>query len=181
MADCINALKEWTGKARVTIIYDSTIDEFTFNGLFEKIKGKRNVAVVGFTTDGDVFGGFYNVAVTDQYWKDSYDPNIFAFSFESHGRCKTPQRFNTREEMKQKESVNVGLTKSDIRGFIYIMVDYVVRFIFGNEKSRPYCCNMSRAFEGLEDTTLTGQNSPHGDWSDGLYHHYSRLVAVRLE
>ena len=85
MADCVNALKEWTGKESATIIFDSTVDEFTTDGLFEKVKGKRNIAVVGFTTDGDVFGGFHNVAVTEQaFWFD--DPNIFVFSFESHGR-----------------------------------------------------------------------------------------------
>ena len=61
MADCVNALKEWTGKSSSTIIFDSTIDEFTDQGLFERVKGKPNVAMVGTTTDGDVFGGFYTV------------------------------------------------------------------------------------------------------------------------
>ena len=52
----INALKEWTGKARATVIFDSTIDEFTRDGLFDNVKAKPNIAIVGFTTDGDVFG-----------------------------------------------------------------------------------------------------------------------------
>ena len=66
MADCINALKEWTGKAKTTVVYDSTVDEVTHDRLFNTVKGKPNIAVIGFTTDGDVFGGFYSVAVTEQ-------------------------------------------------------------------------------------------------------------------
>ena len=93
MTDCINALKEWTGKARATKIYDSTVDEFTGNGNFNKVKGMPNIALVGFTTDGDVFGGFYSVAVTEQD-EFLYDPNMFIFSFETHGRCNTPQKFS---------------------------------------------------------------------------------------
>ena len=63
MAHCTNVLMEWTGKSKVTLVYDSLVDEFSGSGLFDKIKGKENIAVVAFTTDGDVFGGFYTVAV----------------------------------------------------------------------------------------------------------------------
>ena len=34
MADCVNALKEWTGKSKATIIGDSMVDEFTDNAQF---------------------------------------------------------------------------------------------------------------------------------------------------
>ena len=99
MERCANILMQWTGKTSAKIIYDSTVDEFTDDGLFNKIQGKPNIALVGFTTDGDVFGGFYSRAVT-KHDKGFYDPNIFAFSFESHGRCMTPQRFLVRNGMK---------------------------------------------------------------------------------
>ena len=65
-ANYVKALKEWTGKSSATIIFDSTVDEFTDDGLFNKIKGRPNIALVGFTTEGDVFGGFYSVAMTEQ-------------------------------------------------------------------------------------------------------------------
>ena len=57
MADCVNALKGWTGMARATVIFDSTVDEFTHNGIFNKVKGKPNVALVGFTTDRTCLAG----------------------------------------------------------------------------------------------------------------------------
>ena len=61
MADNVNALKEWTWKARATIVFDSTVDEFTGDGIFNKVRGKQCVAVVATTTDGDVFGGLYSL------------------------------------------------------------------------------------------------------------------------
>ena len=173
MADCITALTEWTGKAHATIINDSTVDEFTADSQFNKVRGKENIAIVGFTTDGDVFGGFYSAAVTEQDEHFFGDPNIFVFSFESHGRCKTPQRFDVKKRLK--ESAFVRFSKDDWNGFVEFGVDGYGAggFWLGNERSKSFCWNISRAFEGLENTTLTGNN--------GLYYHCTRLVAIQLE
>ena len=171
----INALKEWTGKGRATIIYDSMVDEFTADRVFNHVRGKRNIAVVGFTTDGDVFGGFYSVAVTEQ---GGYfcDPNMFIFSFESHGRCATPQRFMLKKRLKKKASV--CFCKTITNGFASFGVYGAGTFWLGDEKSNLYCWNVSDAFDGLENTTLTGKD---GFWSSVQYHHCTRIVAVWLE
>ena len=174
MADCINALKEWTGKARATIIYDSKVDEFTDDGLFQKVRGKRNIAVVGITKDGDVFGAFYSVAVMEQN-KYFYDPTMFAFSFESRGRCETPQRFVVKEGLKEK--ARVRFWKNYSNAFVWFGVDGAGGFYLGNERSDSWCWNMSSGFEGLEDTTLTGKTGGCG----GPFHRCTHLVAVQLE
>ena len=176
MADCVSALKEWTGKASARIIYDSIVDEFTDDGIFENVRGKENVAVVGFTTDGDVFGAFYSVAVTVQD-KYIFDPDIFAFSFESHGRCTTPQRFVLKE--KKKELAYVRFDKGDSQGFVYFGVYGTSGFWLGKERSASFCRDMSRGFDGLEDKTLTGETG--GIFCKGPHHHCARLVAVQLE
>ena len=173
MPDCVRALKEWTGKANTTIIYDSTVDEFTNGGLFDRLKGKRNIAVVGFTTKGDVFGGFYSVAVTEQC-QDFNDTNIFVFSFESRGRCETPQRFMVEEGFKENAYVSFW---NVCYGFVGFWVDGVCGFYLGNEESNSYCCDMSEGFKGLQDTTLTGKN---GTWREGPFHFCTRLVAIQL-
>ena len=174
MAKGVVALKEWTGRAKATIVYDSKKHPFTHDGLFNKVKGKQNVAIVGFTTTGDVFGGFYSVAVTEQQ-KDFNDPNVFVFSFESHGRCMTPQRF-VKEKLKEK--ANVYFWKNDSSyGFVWFGVDCVGGFWLGNERSNSYCFNLSWCFEGLENTTLTGKN---GTCDEGPFHHCTRLVALQL-
>ena len=46
----VDALKNRTGKANAKIIFDSTVDEFTDNGLLKK--GKANIALVAFPTKG---------------------------------------------------------------------------------------------------------------------------------
>ena len=171
----VDALKEWTGKTKATIIYDSTADEFTADGVFNKVEGKENIAVVGFTTDGDVFGGFYSRAVLWQN-EELYDPNIFAFSFESHGRCKTPQRFVGKE--RRSIGAFVGLCKNNRNGFFQFWVVGGGGFFLGNERSDSFFCYISNVFKGLEDTTLTGISI---DWSNPLYHHCTRLVAIQLE
>ena len=171
----VNALKEWTGKATATIIYDSTVDEFTADGLFNKVMGKPNVAVIGFTTAGDVFGGFYSVAVTEQE-KTFFDPNIFAFSFESRGRCETPQRFIVKEGLREKASVAFLNRGYNFVAFWASCFDGG-GFTLGNEMSESYCDDMSNVFEALEDTTLTGKTGLDSENE----HHCTRLVAVQLE
>ena len=174
---CVNALKEWTGKARATVIFESTVDEFTHDGLFNKVKGKPDVAIIGFTTDGDVFGGFYSVAVTVQD-KEFYHPDMFIFSFESRGRCATPQRFVVKE--KRRKDACVKFWKANFRnGFVYFGVFDGGGFYLGNEKSKSCCWSgLSISFEDIEDQTLTGKND---FWVEGSYHHCTRLVAVQLE
>ena len=170
----IDALKQWTGKTSATIVYDNTVDESTHNGLFEKVKGKRNIALIATTADGDVFGAFYSVAVTEQQ-KDFDDPDIFIFSFESHGRCETPQRFVVHEESKDR--ANVWLEMSNDSGFVCFTVSGYGWFWLGDERSDSFCFELSTGFEGLEDTTLTGEK---GSWTSGPYHHCTRLLAVHL-
>ena len=168
-------LKEWTGKERATVVYDSKADPFTANGLFEKVKGKPNIAIVATTTDGDVFGGFYSVAVTGQE-EAHFDPNQFAFSFESHGRCMTPQRFVVKEELRTKARVVFFENRNG--WFVGFWVDGCGGFYLGEESSNTFCIHLSRGFEGLQDTTLTGQN---GTCHEGPFHHCARLVAIQLE
>ena len=204
----VNALRLWTWKEKATVVYDSKKDPFTADGLFCKVQGKPNIALVATTTDGDVFGGFYSVPVTEQdsdddflkylkmdrkslmdpesgiskYLKKTYnDPDVFAFSFESHGRCDTPQRFVLKEGLL-KEKAHVGFLKDDRKGFVGFGVGGA-GFYLGNERSDSYCYDMSRGFEGLKDTTMTGQNnSLQTDifCRNPPYHRCTRLVAVQL-
>ena len=169
----VKCLKHWTRKRNATIIYDSTVDRFTADGIFEKVKGKENIAVIAFTTDGDVFGGYYNVAVTKQ-GKSFYDPDMFLFSLQSHGRCKTPQQFVVDKWMK-KES-HVAFWKTEHCGFVVFRVKFESGCLLGNDRLDSVCVKMSKGFKGLEDTTLTGQNST---W-DGPYFHCARLIAIQF-
>ena len=144
-------LKGWTEKARATIIFDSTVDEFTDDGLFNAVRGKANNAVVATTTTGDVFGVFYSVAVRRQdEWCS--DPNVFAFSFESHGRCATPQRFGLKPETRERALVY--LCRGDGCGW-FMRFDTPFGWLgLGNERSDTWCWKLSCMFAGMQDTTL---------------------------
>lgn len=103
-----------------------------------------------------------------------YDQNVFIFSFESHGRCETPQRFAVKRELKDKALVNFD--KNDNAGFVWFCVDYVGCFWLGNETSNSFCADLSCAFEGIQNTTLTGKNS----YNSPPYHRCTRVVAIQL-
>ena len=74
----MDTLKQWTGKSNDNIIYDSTVDEFTKQGLFHKVIEKQNIAVVAFTDRGDVFGVYPNVDARSE--EVPYEePDMFVF------------------------------------------------------------------------------------------------------
>ena len=105
-----------------TVVNDSTIDELTDGRVFVKVMGRGNIAFIGFTTDGEVFGVFNIFAVTKQNIL-FFDPTMFAFSFESNGRCETLQRFVVKESLKDDASVQFW--KDDNNRFVlfgYLMV-----------------------------------------------------------
>ena len=164
----IGALREWTGKARADVVFDSTVDEFTHDRLFEKVRGKRNIALIAFTTDGDVFGGLYSVAATEQD-KSFWNQNNFLFSFESYGRCSMPMRFDVKEEMKDEEFVK--FFKNNQSGLFVDIGGSCGCFWLGNEKVDVECRNLSMGFMGIEDNTLTGKQDLT----------CTRLVAIYLE
>ena len=135
--------KQWTGKMTASVVYDSTVDEFTDQCLFNKVKGKPNIMIVATTTDGDVFGGFYSVTVTRQDELLNYS-NMFIFSFDSHGRCKTPQRFVVKEKWMGRTRVKFFKNNSEGQ---FVRVDGGAGwFYLGYEKSNTWCSNLSRGF-----------------------------------
>ena len=153
MATGVSALMQWAGKSRGSIVYDSRVDPFTADGLFAKIRDTPNVALITCTTDGDVFGFFYTKPVRVA-GKSMIDPNMFIFSFESHGRCKTPQRFLVKADKRGKSDVYVRKNPDPV------LVSFGMPggcSGFTKEKSPAVCRGLSTVFEGIEDTTLTGK------------------------
>ena len=171
MQRCVDALKQWTGKATVSLVYDSKVDPFTGAGLFNKVKGKGNIAIIATTTDGDVFGGFYNVVVTEQ---DKFidDPNLFIFSYESHGQSTTPHKFVVKKE--KKGCAVVKFQKNHPGGvFAALYVAHDSGFLLGNDQSEVCFAFEPSGFECTGNTTPTGKNF-------GVLLPCCRLVAIQL-
>ena len=108
----LRALKQWTEKNYTAFVYDSAFDEFSVDGLFDKIKGKENVAVVAWMTQGDVFGGVYHNAMTEIN-ENEIVQDMFIFSFESRGRCQTPQQFRLRNTLNDEAFVRFSNCDTD--------------------------------------------------------------------
>ena len=179
MSRGLEKLVEWTAKKKTTVIYDSAVDDFTHDRFFEKVKNKGSVAVIGFTSDGDVFGGFYKDPLVEK-GKHLKQSDMFIFSFESHGRCPTPKQFRVLEDLKPHLWVR-SYGDEGTSGFIHFQSDEVnghekAGFFLGNERSNSYCLNMSKGFQDIEDTTLTGRNG----MSFSQCHHCLRVVAVHV-
>ena len=137
----VDALKQWTGKANVTILYDSTVDEFTKQGLFDKVVEKPNIAIVPFTDEGDVFGVYSNVGARSEEVPFE-DPDMFIFSFQSHWIWGTPKRFLATEEGRQDLFV---LFLPDNSNGVFVQFashrrnDLLPLALLGHEKSRTRC------------------------------------------
>ena len=153
MAHCVDTLKEWTGTTNATILFDSTTDEFTHDGVFQKLRGKKNVALIA-TSDGkDVFGAFYSVAVTQQR-KEFRDPTMFVFCFECHGRCKTPHRAAVWEDVSKWASVEFYTGPN---AFVHFTVFNRGSLYLGTDKTTSASPNLSLAFRGIANDTFTGR------------------------
>ena len=169
----VNRLKQWTGLANATIIFDSDTDVFTEDALFLNVQGRGNIAIVAATSDGDVFGGYYTVPVTEQ-WQAFRDPNIFLFSFKSHGRCPTPQRFPLKPGKRRRNAFVKYFVDSTDWWFVAFGAGGADCVSFGDENSFTWCNNLSKCFDGLENTTLTGVNGKNNP------HLCTRILAVHL-
>ena len=174
MTAFVKSLQEWTGKTTMSVLFDSNENEFTDRSLFDAVKNKPNIALVAVTTDNDVFGAFYSIPVSKQE-EELFDGNVFAFSFESHGRCMTPQRFVAMTEQRDEAYVVFCKNDESFERFVLVGLEACGEFSLGNEKSKTFCENVSGAFEEIEDETLTGCNG----WESP--YHCCRLIALQFE
>ena len=172
MATLVRVLTIWTGKNTARLLYDSTVDEFTADGFFEKVRCKPNIAVVGFTSRDDVFGAFHSVAVAERD-REVKDPTVFVFSFESHGRCATPKMFTLNPVVKWKEAVCLCTGGRDgSHGFLKVSNPQAGCEVFlGTPKHQTCCHDTRKCFEGLDDTTLTRS----------VFYRCTRVLAVQMD
>lgn len=168
LSNGFTTLRQWTGKNRATIVFDTDKDGWDHGQFIDALKQPSN-AVIGITEDGDVFGAFVSVAIneTDQ---ELPDEGQFVFSLFSHGRCKVPRRWGLRKDRKWpgKEVKIYDPTDSAFIGF-----GSDGHFWFGNGPNESDVFYPSRSFEGIGDNVLTGE--------DGWAHFTTvRLLVVRL-
>ena len=105
--------------------------------------------MIGFTTEGDVFVGLHSRPVTLGS-ESFFDPSIFIFSFESHERSETPQRFRVTNELNDLAYVrNVDQLGNEFDEFWVHRVIYTPTCVLslGNELSQSWSCCLSAVFQ----------------------------------
>ena len=107
---------------------------------------------------------------------------MFAFSFESHGRCETPKRFNVK--LEKRNAVGVRFNKNTgYLGFCHFeaeiydgwVMNHCEVILFGNEQSYPRCFSrVTYCLEDIEPTTLVGDKDRWGCYT------CARLMALHF-
>ena len=96
MTKGVKALKQWTWLPEVTLIYDVKTDPSTTDALIDKSLMLTEHRHQWVQERPGLVGAF--CCVTGMKNERFNDTTIFAFSFESHGRCMKLQRFMVGEE-----------------------------------------------------------------------------------
>ena len=157
VATSLKDLMAWSNAQSATVVYDSQREQFSEHRLFESVVGLPNVAVIGFTDKHDIFGGFYRQPIAKPNQQNN-DPDMFVFALNANGRCKAPKRFVPRKDVKNKANVFFCTHNAD-GWFVWVGVDGCGFFTLGNPRSKTWGQSLSKAFEGMEDETLTGMKT----------------------
>ena len=169
LSEGLKALKTWTCKSKATLVFDSDKDGWDKLKFNEVMKSPSH-AVIGFTDEGDVFGGYVSVPLTETgFFRDD---GQFAFSFFSHGRCAVPQRWMMKKN-REYAGLDVYIWPTGDNDFIRFGCFGSGLFRFNSRKNGSDIFDPSDRFDGLGDTVLTGQNK--ADFTT------TRLLVVRLK
>ena len=163
----VPVLKTWTGAQSADVVFDSVEDgedSWTFNATLE---GKAPVAVLCWTEDGDAFG----VMFTEPVEGKCVSRHPFSVcSFESHGRCITPQRFSMNPARVDQCEVQL---RQDRNGICLLCRSGDASLLLQDGRRMSRGVGLGRLFSGMEDTTLVGL-------SRGAPFRCVRLVVVHL-
>ena len=164
-------LKDWTESSSLHVVYDSDIDEFSNVEFLNHCLSRPNIAVVGMTSKDDVFGVFFGAPV-DTPGKAPFDPSHFIFSFQSNGRCVTPQRWFVKARA-QASFFSVWFSSSEC-GFLRVG-DFAAKLFFGNSRSKCFAYKTGNVYDGLDNAALTGTD----DWDADAVWHFTRLLVLQ--
>ena len=164
----LDALTAWTARTSAALVFDTDTDGWDHRKFNDVLRRPSN-AVVAFTEQGDVFGAFVSVAVTETN-RVLPDGGQFAFSLDSRWRCGVPRRWVLRDDRKDAgRDVEIDNPASNV--FVAFGSDGHIVFVKGRRTS--YVGDPSGTYEGLGDDVLIGEARTHFTTA--------RLVVVRLE
>ena len=163
------ALEGALGKHHGRFIYDSALEGLGHKELFAKVKNHENVAVMGVTPSGDVFGGFVATPIKKQN-SSTFDKEMVTFSFVAHGKDTPEGQPIIKHATGNCDFVYFGKEKA------FSFVQFWLGgegLVLGGEEAYHSFYNPSYV---SSPTTARGPDAK----TDSPYHHCTRLVAIQL-
>ena len=167
----LDTLKRWTNATASHIVFDADRRLIVGRAFFPKCGGLANLALVAFTRDGDVFGGFVKRRFPRENER-AKDPGHFLFSLYSHGRGSAPAMFPLTEQARQEVAVQT-FYDDNVAGFLRFGGRGALTL--GNNSFTPFAKNLRLSYVGLPDTLLTGAS---GEARPIVY---ERLIVFQLQ
>ncbi|EKE39577.1 hypothetical protein ENUP19_0055G0080 [Entamoeba nuttalli] len=153
----MNEMREWTGRIKMNIIFDSDIDDQNVVCFQRSLMNKPSLYIILFDEKGNIFGG-YNRKSISRPGKRMEDKSHFIFSLESNERIDSPIRwfgrgdkpstcfFLNRETNQIGRLCEIGFPD----GFISVAKTTI---------SQSGCVNISNKYKGIDNDDLNNTNN----------------------
>ncbi|KAL7715424.1 TLDc domain-containing protein [Entamoeba marina] len=137
-----SCLKEWSNLNEFTLLFDSDIHGFVNNKEFSSyLLNKKNLYIINFDEDGNVFGGYVNSRITDSR-SFITDENAFVFSLLRNGVVKN-SKYNIIPSSKNESFALVG----SLGFYVFGKIDIAVKQLGDNA---AFCKQASFNYNGEE-------------------------------
>ena len=166
----LRTLKQWTAATKARVAYDSAGEEFSAARFFARAMHRPNIAIIAFTTNDDVFGGYTSAPVTAT-GVDVVSPDHFIFSLFSHGRCPAPTRWFLKPAFAQIFGVSF---KEDPCGFV--VFGFTNLWIGGPDDHSVCSSTIDDCYDNIRPDAITGTfgNNPAAEY------HCRRVLVLRF-
>ncbi|KAL7720421.1 TLDc domain-containing protein [Entamoeba marina] len=160
-----NKLKEWSGKQKCSVLFDSKIDgDGANNVLIKKVINQSNLYFIRFDNQNNVFGGYVGELI--RYTNNNIeDPNSFIFSLIRNGDIK-----HDIYKIKESEKQYAFCLNSDNATKLYKFGMHNDIGVYKTDNSESRCNQSSYIYEG--------ENFP---FVDNHYFKTKRTVVIKME
>ena len=149
-------LERWTKLKFSEVVFDTNNDNWAKDQtqISERIMGRKDLVFLIEDTDGERFGYYLNVEIEKQFKSFRSNEKTFEFNLESHGRLKTPMKFEIRDPKYGYQLFN----KNN---------DYFLITLGDIEIHKEACKHMSRCYQ--EDAKFNYKNCENALCGKSIY------------
>ncbi|ELP94996.1 hypothetical protein EIN_251800 [Entamoeba invadens IP1] len=165
-----DALKTWTGREEMLVLFDSDIDDQSNVSFQACVLNKHSLFIILFDKKGNIFGAYLRKSVS-KVSKRMEDKGHFIFSLESNGRVDSPKRWIPRSD---KPSTCFMLNRTNNTIGRLCEIGFPEGFISVSKTSfrQSGCVDLSTKYEGIDNDDLNATNNE--------IFHFERIMIVQM-